>query len=89
MVGLSHIEAPPAPAAAGEFSAAIKKCFERLPEKPRMALQSRMSGLVRRDEALPAGAGMTLNKFVQNIRRARLALAECLRRRGLSVGVPR
>jgi RNA polymerase sigma-70 factor (ECF subfamily) len=64
----------------------IRECREKLPDKPRRALASRLAGDGRPDRALAADLGMKLNTFLQNIRRARLGLAECLRRHGVRVG---
>jgi len=64
----------------------IHKCRERLPRKPRQALDARLSATGSPDRDLAEHLGMKLNAFFQNIRRARLHLAECLKRHGVSLG---
>lgn len=65
---------------------ALERCRERLPEKPRQALDARLAGEgVRGDEDLAVALGMRLNTFLQNFGRARKLLAECLRRAGVVV----
>lgn len=65
---------------------AIAACFERLTGKPREALMARLAGLGRVDDDELAGSlKMTVNTFLQNFGRARKALAECLRKRGVAV----
>ncbi|MBP7148713.1 MAG: hypothetical protein KBD01_14360 [Acidobacteria bacterium] len=59
----------------------IQQCFERLPGKPRQALLARISG--RADRDLARELRMQVNTFVQNVARARRALAECLERQGV------
>jgi len=67
---------------AAELREAIADCFDAVPAKPRQAMQARLRGHYASDAALADDIGMTLNTFFQNIRRARLALLACLRRRG-------
>jgi len=64
----------------------IAKCFQALPERPRHALQQRISARGNRhDVELAKEVGMKLNTFLQNIRRARLSLSECLRSHGVRI----
>jgi RNA polymerase sigma-70 factor (ECF subfamily) len=61
----------------------IAWCRHKLPPKPAAALQARLdSGGGEPDSTLAERVGMRLNTFLQNIKRARELLAECLRRRG-------
>lgn len=64
----------------------IAECLKRLPNKPKLAMTSRLGGAGRPDAVIADRIGMTLNTFLQNIRRARLALADCLREHGIEVG---
>jgi RNA polymerase sigma-70 factor (ECF subfamily) len=65
---------------------AIAQCCERLPAKPRQAFDARMASAGGQDDAaLAAALGMQLNTFLQNFTRARQALAECLKQRGVTV----
>lgn len=67
---------------------ALLACREKLPGKPRAALDQRLGGEGARDDSeLAAQLGMTLNTFLQNFTRARKLLAECLRKRGISLEV--
>jgi RNA polymerase sigma-70 factor (ECF subfamily) len=64
----------------------ILRCRERLARKPRLALDARLAaGGAESDALLSARLGMKLNTFLQNVGRARKALAECLRRGGVAV----
>lgn len=75
--------APPDPM----LRAAIAECHQRLPEKPRQALDARLQSEGRTgDDALAASLSMRLNTFLQNFGRARKLLAECLERRGVRLG---
>jgi RNA polymerase sigma-70 factor (ECF subfamily) len=66
--------------------ATIVKCRDALPDKPRQALDQRLSSEGRdSDDDLAARLGMRLNTFLQNFGRARRMLAECLRKHGVSV----
>ena len=61
----------------------VRACFGELTTKPRAALQARLdSGGGEPDAALAGRLGMQLNTFLQNVTRARRALAECLKRGG-------
>jgi RNA polymerase sigma-70 factor (ECF subfamily) len=62
----------------------IEGCRERLPDKPREALEARLTALAS-DAELAAQANMRLNTFLQNFGRARRMLAECLRKHGVAV----
>jgi RNA polymerase sigma-70 factor (ECF subfamily) len=74
--------APPDPMLRG----AIHDCREKLPPKPRLALDARLSsGGGQDDVALAELLGMRLNTFLQNVTRARQLLAECLGRRGVII----
>jgi RNA polymerase sigma-70 factor (ECF subfamily) len=64
----------------------ILRCRGLLPRKPRLALDARLSaGGAEPDALLARRLGMKLNTFLQNVGRARKALAECLRRSGVAV----
>lgn len=64
----------------------IARCRERLAARPRAALDARLrAGGAEPDAALAAALGMRLNTFLQNVGRARKALAECLRRGGAAL----
>lgn len=61
----------------------IAACLAALPPRPRAALGARLaSGGGEPDAALAAALRMAVNTFLQNVTRARRALAECLRRGG-------
>lgn len=65
---------------------AISACRDKLPGKPREALDARLADAgARDDDELAASLGMRLNTFLQNITRARRLLADCLRRRGVAI----
>lgn len=83
-------EIPPGPDRPGDpmLRRAIDECRQRLPRKPREALQARLdSGGGEPDERLAEGLHMRRNTFLQNITRARRLLADCLRRRGIDLAV--
>lgn len=63
----------------------ISRCLERLPPKPRAAIEARLRAAGQRDTRLAKNIRMTLNTFLQNIRRARLALADCLKSQGIAL----
>jgi RNA polymerase sigma-70 factor (ECF subfamily) len=66
--------------------AAIVECRDKLPPKPRQVLDTRLASEGLRDDAgLAEQIGMRLNTFLQNFTRARQLLAECLRKRGISI----
>jgi RNA polymerase sigma-70 factor (ECF subfamily) len=67
----------------------IASCRERLPPKPQAALSARLdAGGGEPDSALAERLHMRLNTFLQNVKRARELLADCLRRRGAGEVVP-
>lgn len=70
---------PPDPA----LSRAIRDCMQRLPQKPRTALEARVRGGNLRDRQLAESLRMKPNTFFQNIVRARRLLRACLERRGV------
>jgi DNA-directed RNA polymerase specialized sigma24 family protein len=64
----------------------IEGCHDKLPDKPRQALASRLASAGGDDDAtLAASLGMRLNTFLQNFTRARRLLAECLEKHGVTV----
>ena len=64
----------------------IQGCRDKLPERPARALAQRLAAHGGRSDAeLAQELGMRLNTFLQNIRRARLALADCLQSQGVSL----
>jgi RNA polymerase sigma-70 factor (ECF subfamily) len=63
---------------------AVEHCHAALPDRPRAALEARVtSGGASPDRALAEALGMRPNTFLQNVTRARQLLAECLERRGI------
>jgi DNA-directed RNA polymerase specialized sigma24 family protein len=64
---------------------AIEHCIEQLPERPRKSLMARLGAGAESDAVLALRTGMTRNTFLQNIVRARRALAACLEGRGFSM----
>ena len=61
----------------------IQRCLELLPERPRLAIQARITARGgRTDHELSADSGMKLNTFLQNVRRARIGLERCLAEQG-------
>jgi RNA polymerase sigma factor (sigma-70 family) len=66
--------------------AAIVDCRDKLPAKPRQALDARLEAAgARGDAELAEGLGMKLNTFLQNFTRARQLLADCLGKRGVAI----
>lgn len=64
------------------FRDAVQSCLEALDGKPRQVLQTRLDDHGAHDDrALATRCQMTHNTFLQNLSRARKALAECLHRR--------
>lgn len=62
----------------------IRRCQRDLPDKPRQALDARLSFEgTKADEDLAEMLGMRLNTFLQNFTRARRMLADCLRKHGV------
>ena len=63
---------------------AIEACRDKLPAKPRQALDARLhSGGGHDDTDLATQLGMKLNTFLKNFTRARQLLAECLKKNGI------
>jgi len=83
--GTGVIDTPPL--SASELREAVKRCMKELPRRPGFAIRARLREPHVRDEALARSLGMTVNTFFQNIRRARLALLQCLKRQGFQLGV--
>jgi RNA polymerase sigma-70 factor (ECF subfamily) len=66
--------------------AVIVRCRERLPAKPREALDARLAESGGDpDAALAERLGMKKNTFLQNFTRARTMLAECLEKNGVDL----
>jgi RNA polymerase sigma-70 factor (ECF subfamily) len=64
----------------------IEACREALARQPLAALEARLGASgTEPDAALAARLHMRLNTFLQNVTRARKALAECLKRGGVDV----
>jgi RNA polymerase sigma-70 factor (ECF subfamily) len=65
---------------------AIVECRDKLPAKPRLALDSRLASAGGHDDVeLAESLGMKLNTFLQNFTRARQLLIDCLKRRGIAL----
>lgn len=76
---------PPDPTPDPGLRAAILRCLEQLKGKPRAALGARLEDAGRSsDRELAAALRMTANTFLQNVVRARRAMAQCLERAGIS-----
>ncbi|MCB9780187.1 MAG: sigma-70 family RNA polymerase sigma factor [Alphaproteobacteria bacterium] len=64
----------------------IARCRELLPDKPARALAQRLTAAGDRPDAVLAEeVGMKLNTFLQNVRRARQALLDCLQSQGVTL----
>ncbi len=64
----------------------IALCRQKLPARPAAALRQRLLNRGNRPDAdLAAAVNMRLNTFLQNVRRARLALADCLAEQGVQL----
>lgn len=62
----------------------IARCRALLAPQPRQALEARLAaGGQEDDRAIAARLGVKLNTFLQNVTRAKRALAECLERQGV------
>lgn len=70
-----------------EFRAAVGACLDALPPKPKAAMDARLRHPGMRDQKLARALEMATNTFVQNVGRARRALMECLRSKGLLGGL--
>ena len=65
---------------------AITDCRDKLPPKPRQALDARLANAGGSDDAdIAESLGMKLNTFLQNFTRARQMLADCLRKKGVDI----
>lgn len=65
---------------------AIAECRDKLPGKPREALEARLASAGGQDDGdLATALRMTLNTFLQNVTRARQLIAECLGKRGVAI----
>jgi RNA polymerase sigma-70 factor (ECF subfamily) len=84
---LADADEPGSPSPPDPFlRTAILECHDRLPARPRAALDARLgSDGARADADLAARLSMTKNTFLQNITRARKLLAECLERKGIAL----
>lgn len=82
---------PPVPIEDHGLFHAIRECIERLGGKPRRALLERLvNGHESSDRDLARTLSMTTNTFLQNIVRARRAVAKCLAGKGVPLqAVPR
>jgi DNA-directed RNA polymerase specialized sigma24 family protein len=75
---------PPSPVRDDGYLHAIRECIERLKGPPKKALLARLHGGHRYgDRYLASLTGMQPNTFLQNVARARKAVAECLHEKGL------
>lgn len=64
----------------------IAECHDKLPDKPKQALEARVRSEGRAEDLdLALELGMRLNTFLQNFGRARRLLAECLRKHGIAL----
>ncbi|MBK9515855.1 MAG: hypothetical protein IPO09_00625 [Anaeromyxobacter sp.] len=64
----------------------ILACLDLLPPQPRAALLARHTGGgAEPDRTLAAGLRMQLNTFLKNVGRARAAMADCLRSKGIDL----
>lgn len=65
---------------------AIGDCRDKLPPKPRQALDARLAHAGGSDDTdIAESLGMKLNTFLQNFTRARQLLADCLRKKGVDI----
>ena len=77
-------EVPPEPVRDAGFLHAIRECIDRLSGAPKRALLARLhGGHTHGDRVLASLVRMQLNTFLQNIVRARRAVADCLASKGL------
>jgi DNA-directed RNA polymerase specialized sigma24 family protein len=82
---LPEVAVPPEPPPDPVLRRAIVECLARLKGKPMVALQTRLRAAALPDRDLALRVNMTLNTFLQNIVRARKAVAECLREKGVAL----
>ena len=81
---LPEVPVDPAPAPDPALARLIRFCLERLPPRPRQALEARIEEGHRADDgALARGLGMKVNTFLQNVVRGRRQLAMCLEENGV------
>jgi RNA polymerase sigma-70 factor (ECF subfamily) len=67
---------------------AVRRCIEQLPKQPAAALELRIQSQgAAADETLAERLGMQLNTFLKNFGRARQFLLECLKGRGIELGI--
>ena len=65
---------------------AIAECRDKLPDKPRQALDARLASAGGQDDDdLATALRMKLNTFLQNFTRARQLIADCLGKRGITI----
>jgi DNA-directed RNA polymerase specialized sigma24 family protein len=65
---------------------AIAECHDKLPDKPRQAIDARLASAGGQDDDdLAATLRMKLNTFLQNVTRARQLIADCLHKRGVAI----
>jgi RNA polymerase sigma-70 factor (ECF subfamily) len=65
---------------------AIQICLGLLPARPREAIQARLEAAGgESDHEIAERLGLKLNTLLQNVTRARRALAGCLERRGVNL----
>lgn len=63
----------------------IEDCRDKLPDRPRVALEARIGAQGgRADRELAQELGMKLNTFLKNFGRARKLLADCLDGKGVA-----
>jgi DNA-directed RNA polymerase specialized sigma24 family protein len=80
---LPDIPVEPDPSPDPALARLIRLCLDRLPGRPRHALEARIEEGHRQDDRTLAGRlGMTLNTFLQNVVRGRRQLAACLEENG-------
>ncbi len=85
--GAPDVAVEPEPAADPRLRELIARCFAKLGGRPKHALLARLAvrGAVP-DRDVAAGLEMTLNTFLQNVVRARRALAQCFAKHGVPLG---
>jgi DNA-directed RNA polymerase specialized sigma24 family protein len=80
---LPEVEVQPEPPPDPGLDRAIRECLKSLKGKPAEALRARLQlSFFSSDSRIAGTLHMTLNTFLQNVVRARKAMAECLGRRG-------
>lgn len=68
------------------FRDSVSRCFEQLPDRPKVALEVRIvDGGISTDEELARHLGMTKGTYQQNLHRARVTIQDCLRHYGIEV----